>query len=193
MRLALFVLSLPALVTPFANFTWGTSPFDVLEDGWDSGWPLYLMALTFFAGFPIVLWKARRLAWATPPARWETRALAVAALLVTVPAVVVVGQMLWDTRQLIGERYMQGNEFCMLSLAIVTLAGGLFLAAWRWRRRGLLFGLETCLVAGYVTVAAMCLLAFHESPEIGYWLTVAVTASFAAEMLLAPPAASASW
>jgi hypothetical protein len=194
LRLGLFVLSLPALVTPFVSFTWGTSPVDVVEGGWDGEWPLYLMALTIFAGLPIVLWKARRLAWAMPPARWETRVLAVAAVIVTLPAVVIVGRMLWDTGEMMAERNLGGDELLMLSLAVVALAGGLFLSAWRWRRRGLLFGLETCLVVGYVTVAVMCLLAFHEWPETGYWLTVPVTASLGAEMLLPPPpAASANW
>src|SRR5688500_7955130 len=157
MRVALFILSLPALVTPFLSFTWGTSPLDVIEDvpGWNSEWPLYLLALTFFASFPILLWKARRLAWATPPGRWETRALAVVALIVTVPAVMVVGRMLWEVRQTMRAGNMRGDETVMLSLAVVVLAGGLILSAWRWRRRGLLFGIETSLVVGYVTVAGM--------------------------------------
>jgi hypothetical protein len=55
MQVALFLLALPALVTPFVSFTYGTSPIDVVPyvPEWGSdNWILALLAVEFFAAFP---------------------------------------------------------------------------------------------------------------------------------------------
>jgi hypothetical protein len=190
MQAVFFVLALPALLTPFVSFTYGTSPLDVLRElpSYDSEWTLYFIGATFFAAFPIVLWKARRFAWpAPPPGRRQTRALAGVALIVTAPAIIVVARMLREVPQMMRGGNFRGEEIIMLSLALITLVGGTVLSGWRWRRRGLLAGAETLLVVGYVTITAMCLYAFHDGPQLGYWLTVPATASFAAEALLPRP------
>ena len=187
LQIILFVLALPAVVTPFVSFTWRTSPLEVVSDTpslTGSNWPLFGVGLSFFAAFPILLWKSRRLLWATPPARWERRVLAVVAVVVTVPAFAVIATMLWELPQAVREGNFRSDGIGTFGVALVTFAGGLILAAMRWRRRNLLAGLETLLLVGFLANAAMCLFAFHDDPEFGYWLTVPVAASFAAEMLL---------
>jgi len=188
-QVILFVLALPALVTPFVAFTYGTSPLDVIseERSFFSEWPLYMCAITFFAAFPIVLWKGWRLLVPTPPAPWTMRAMAAVSLIVNVPAIVIAASMVAQTPESIRDDTFQRDEAAMLAFVLATLLGSAFLAAWRWRRRGLLAGVNTFFVGGYLTVMAICLLAFHEDPELGYWLTVPVAASFAAEMLLPAP------
>src|SRR3954453_16350347 len=73
MQVALFLLALPALVTPFVTFAYGTSPLDMVPyvPEWNSdNWILALIALTFFTAFPILLWKARQFALPSSPPRW---------------------------------------------------------------------------------------------------------------------------
>ena len=185
-QVALFVLALPALVTPFVRFTFGTSPLDVIADhpSHFSELPLYLCAVTFFAAFPIMLRKGWRLFFPAPPARWTMPAIAVVSLIVNVPAIVIASLMVAQTPGMIRDDTFQRDEAGMLALILATLVGGSVLALWRWRRRSLIAGVDSFLVVGYLTVMAICLLAFHDDPEVGYWLSVPVAASFAAEMLL---------
>jgi hypothetical protein len=190
MQIALFVLTLPALMTPFVPFTYGTSPLDAVAHVpafGDSDWTLYLIAIIYFAAFPILLWKSRLLLFSSTPRRWERRMLTVTAVIVTAPPLIVIGLMLSDVPELIRDGNFGGDEMLMLSIALGSLFIGFGGAARRWWRRDGLGGFENLLITGYLTNAAMCLLAFHDNPEMGYWLTAPVAASFAAEMLLPSP------
>jgi hypothetical protein len=188
MQVALFLLALPAVVTPFVPFAYDSSPVDAVRDVPQFGsddWILYLVALTFFTGFPILLWKSRLLLLPVAPRWWEWRVLAVVTLIISIPIVIVVGGMLWQVRR--GNFSFDSEGMLMLSVALGVPPAATTVMALRWRRRGWQAALETLLISGYLTNAAMCLLAFHEYAEIGYWLTVTVAASFAAEMILPQP------
>ena len=190
MQVALFFLALPALVTPFVPFTFGISPLraiDTVPGFADSNWPLYLIALTFFAAFPILAWKARLLLFPSSPRRWEHRVLAVVAVIITTPVLIVVGWMIWEAPDLIRYGNFGGETTAMFTIALGTLAVAVTAMAFRWRRRGWTAAVETLLVTGYLINAGICLLAFRPDPNLGYWLTVPVAASFAAEMLAPRP------
>jgi hypothetical protein len=188
LQIGLFLLALPALVTPFVSFTYNTSPLEVVDDPprWGSGeWILYLVALPYFFAFPILLWKARRLVFAITPGRGEQRAVLLSAIGLMIPTLIVLGEMVSDLPQLIREGKF--DSALMLSVAFITLFAGFAAAAWRCRCGDWLGGIEVLLIIGYLSNAGMTLLAFHDRPELGYWLTVPVAASFAAEMLLPRP------
>jgi hypothetical protein len=106
------------------------------------------------------------------------------ALIITVPTLIVVGWLLREVPRLVRDRSLDGESLLMICVSLGTLTTALFVTGWRWRRRGWMAASETLLVTGYTTNAAMCLLSFHDDPQLGYWLTVPVAASFAAEMLL---------
>jgi hypothetical protein len=134
MQIALFLLALPALATPFVPFTFGISPLRAIGTmpGFaDSNWTLYLIALTFFAVFPILFWKARLLLVPSLPRRWEHRVLAVVAVIVTTPVLIVVGWMLWEVPDLIRYGNFGGETIAMFTIALGTV--GVAVAAMAFR------------------------------------------------------------
>jgi hypothetical protein len=187
LRIAQLVLGLPALAAPFVTFTFNTSPLECVRS-----WPrdfedatLFLIGCSFFAAFPIVGWQVRRLAWRTPPGPGERAALGLVALIATLPAALVVARMLMELgNHLNGSIEIHiGETFLMLASTVAPFAAGVALAVVRARRGRWLAAWETLLVAGFLSNAALCLLSFHSDPELGYWLTVSATASFAIDWL----------
>jgi len=186
MRVAQLVLALPGLVAPFVVFTFNTSPLDCLRD-WDGfGQPtFFLLGCSFFAAFPIVAWQIRQLARAAAPTPWERVTLAIVALTTLVPVTVIVTIMLYGFARhlLLLEADLRWDEVLILFTGLAPLITGVALSIARRRRGRITAAIETLLVTGYLTNAAMCLLAFHADPELGYWLTVSATASFAIDWL----------
>ncbi|MEA2735784.1 MAG: hypothetical protein QOE14_2235 [Humisphaera sp.] len=189
------VLALPALVVPFVPFTYGTSPLDVVSDLPDdlnvfsiSGdYGLFLIGWSFFAAFPITAWKVRQLVRATPPGVWERGVLGTLAVLLTIPATIVIVSMV---RSVVDEALAPQpsrpglQEIVMIATGMAPLAAGIGLTLWRWlRRRTSVAAIETLLVTGYLTNAAICLLGFFDNPQLGYWLTIPPTAAFALDLL----------
>ena len=191
LQIALFVFALPGLVVPFVSFTYSTSPLDAVTDIPQFGsdmWVFFSLGLTYFFGLPILLWKARRLIFTGPPAQPQRRTLLAVSIVITMPALFVVAWMCRDVPPLIKEGDFTGEMALMLSVALSSLFASIGACMWRWRRRrDALAATEALLVAGYLTNAAMTLLAFHDQPELGYWLAIPVAASFAAELFLPRP------
>jgi hypothetical protein len=188
--LARLALALPGLVVPFVDFTYGTSPIEVVIDppggSFTGDWMIYLLACSFFAAIPIVAWQVRQLAWRATPRRGERVMLTVAALIATAPAVGVVGMMIKQCADEIRTSTppgVDGQAILMITTGLAPLAIGFALAAWRWRRAMQIAAAESLLVTGYLANAAMCLLGFHDDPELGYWLAIAPTAAFALDLL----------
>ena len=111
--------------------------------------------------------------------------MAVVAVIATAPAVVIIAIWLSHIPQGVRDGTAWRDFVSITLVLLVPLSTGIALTAWRWRwRREFIPALETLLVTGYVAVATMCLFAFRGGPDLGYWLTVPATASFAADMLL---------
>jgi hypothetical protein len=185
MRVAQLVLALPGLVAPFVVFTLGTSPLDCVKD-WDGfGQPMFLLlGSSFFAAFPIVAWQVRQFARAAAPTPWERAALTIVAVIALAPATAVVSMMVYEfAKQLFPDAELRWDEILMLLAGLAPLVTGVALSIARRRRGQAMAAIETLLVTGYLANAAICLLGFHSDPELGYWLTVSATASFAIDWL----------
>jgi hypothetical protein len=184
LRIAQLALGLPGLAAPFVGFTFGTSPLDCVRS-----WPddvddsiFFLLGSAFFTAFPIVAWQIRRLALAAAPRRWERATLATMAVITLLPPTLIVLQMLVQLARSWEAAVLWDAGPTLLS-GIAPLAAGVALWIVRRRRGRAIAAMETLLVTGYLANAAMCLLAFHTDPELGYWLTVSATASFAIDWL----------
>ena len=184
LRVVQFILALPALVVPFVAFAYSTSPLDCVRsfplDFEDS--ILFVLACGFFASFPIVAWQARRLAWDVGPGRRERAALAVVALLATAPITLVLARIGMEVLEDLSQ--WDSPDWEMAIAAVVgPFVTGVTLAIVRWRRGCAVAAWETLLVTGYLAIAAYCLLALHDGPQLGYWLTLPACASFAIDWL----------
>jgi hypothetical protein len=92
------LLLLPALIVPFVNFTFDTSPLEALRIwSYPSELILVLLAGGFFTAFPLVGWKVRLLVNPSAPQPLEkVVAWPIALLCFAIPAV-MLGRLCWDS------------------------------------------------------------------------------------------------
>src|SRR5206468_10629361 len=176
--LILFLLSLPALVIPFVTFTSNASPLGAAEKLTVHFMRFLgiipLLGLSFFAGVLVVIWKLRQLLG--PPGRWELWAMLAAVIVATIPHAIVMGCL---TTEISRDRsWPSGDLMQIISGWAILLFGfgipllGMALAWQRYRRQQAAQALEILAMTPFLANAAMCLVGFHDDPELGYWLTL---------------------
>jgi hypothetical protein len=127
-----------------------------------------LLGCGFFTAFPLVGWKARVLANPSAPKLLEQAiALPVALLCLAIPAF-MLGRLCWDSApQFDWENLL---AFALLGGGFGTLGLGVWQAI-RWRNSPRI-AIDILLSAGWLSNAVVCLIGFHDDPNLGYWLTV---------------------
>jgi len=172
LELIFLLLWLPALAIPFLDFTHGVTPLAAAGEIANGAIPL--LGISFFIAFPIIIWKFRR--WLAPPARWERR---ITLALVFVCAAPHVMEMALIARDIIHDpHWPTGGWVRVLMEWSILICGfgipllGLLLALSLHRRGESARALEILMMSPFVANAAMCLFAFYDDPETGYWLTI---------------------
>lgn len=173
LRGVFFCVALVAAVTPFLPFAVGTSPLDVVRV-WERSWDfnLMLVGLPFFAGVFGAVWRLRL--FVGHPWRAERALLYGVALVLGAANVVLLF------------RGIDGGDFKVEELLQILVGPGVALA-WAvgavWlRRRGRRDEAVTAALAGaYLGNAAMCLLIFAPSSDIGWRVTAGVVLGLVSE------------
>ena len=165
------VAGVAAIWLPFA---WSTSPANALRDG-----DLWLLAAPFLLAIPLAAARFWVLVKGGLPsgAQWGARALAGCALAVF--AVFIV-RALRDDRP---GGDLEGRLMLLVSLAI---AAGWAVLVLRWRPGpGAAQAAEAIALmeAAFLVNAAFCLIGFATEREIGWYVTLAVSAAFAAHVI----------
>ena len=184
--LAFLVLGLPALVATAVPFCYGVSPVRVLvaavrEFTWSQWAPeitILLLSLPFF--LPALAWvlRLRTVVWGavTPVERRAAYAVAVVGMALVLG---VLGIAAADYKQLaVRERWM-------FVFAAMALAGGSAAFVIHRRSGGAPdASLLVALLTPYAANSVICLLAFEDSREIGWYLTVVSVGAVAVELFL---------
>ena len=174
--IAAAVLSLAGAAAIWLPFAWSTSPAKALTDG-----DLWYLAAPFLLAIPIAAAFIRMLVKGSlpPGAQWGARALAGFAMAVFV--VFIVGAVREDPPG-------AGLEDWLALLVPLAIAAGWAALMIRWRPGPTAAQAEEAIAlmeAAFLVNAALCLLAFAGEREIGWYVTLAVSAPFAAHVLAA--------
>ena len=178
-RWLVFALCLPALAVPFVHFTYDTSPLQAVQTLWptapirfDDDLMLLLIACAFFISFPLAGWMLRRLLCPTPPGKieriggWVISLLCVTlvAAMLAMVAKNAAPDLVWPPHRddaMIGSMLLGG-----FGIAALGVWGAI-------RERGdIRRAIETLMISVYLANAWVCLIGFHEDPDLGYWLTL---------------------
>lgn len=170
-----------AAVTPWLAFTRGMSPWSVtLEVMEGSTWPglpptVLLLAAPFFVGTVIVLWKLylailHRSCMGVRVAMW---AVALASLATTG----------WFLAQRLGDSHVWSPNGLPFGAGAGMWLLGVALAGWLWwRGRQRELAVTAALYAAYLSNAVLCLVAFTDQPDIGWWFTAAASGTLMGEL-----------
>jgi hypothetical protein len=184
LQLLLTIGSLPALVVPFLDFDFGTSPLDTIVE---KRGLLAVIGCGFFVPYLFFAWKLR-LTLLIYPSRRELRAAAVLSWLSILPALVALFALVSLPFERSMNPWNNWNEIMIdLAMALVGIficVAGLWLARRINRHLGSADAIAARLLVTYVTVAACCLMAFFPTRYIGYRLTVAVVLIFTTEFIV---------
>jgi len=173
-EIAAAVLRLAGVAAVWLPFAWSTSPAKALTDG-----DLWYLAAPFLLAIPIAAAFIRALvAGSLPPgAQWGARALAGCAMAVTA---------LFYAKGLRDEGPGPGVYGWLMLLVPLAIAAGWTALMIRWRpgRRAIDAAEAVALMeAAFLVNAALCLLGFVGERQIGWYVTLAVSAAFAAHVL----------
>jgi hypothetical protein len=176
-RAILLSATLPAAITPFLQFTWSTSPLDVIRDityatvhqSPDLGMPFGLIAGPFFIGTILFLWQLRLLVW--PRTSKAERVIMLS--LAGTSALLTVGFFAMGIHDALNGGRAPSSDFWIVGSGqfILLLAGVLLL--WLRKRGGSGNSLASlALHAAYLANAGICLLGFFHDYDAGAWLTL---------------------
>lgn len=174
--IAAALLSLAGAAAIWLPFAWSTSPAKALTDGdlWYLAAP-FLLAIPIAAALILVL-----VTGSLPPgAQWGARALAGCAMAVF--AVFIVGAVREDPPG------ADLKDWLALLVPLAIAAGWTALMI-RWRPGPTAAQAAEAIAlmeAAFLVNAALCLLGFAGEREIGWYVTLAVSAAFAAHVLAA--------
>ena len=172
--ITLTLLSIAGVAAIWLPFAWSTSPAKALTNG-----DLWYVAAPFLLAIPIATARI----WALvqgglpPGAQWGARALAGCA--VAVFALFIVGALRDDP--------VSGDlESWLMLLVPLAIAAGWVVLVLRWRPGpGAAQAAEAIALmeAAFLVNAAFCLIGFASEREIGWCVTLAVSAAFAAHVI----------
>ena len=195
----LFLLvALPGALVPFLDYAFSTSPLEVAPhppislhplafapDLFDGTGAIYCAAISFFIVFPILLWKLR-LMLGPPPGRWERRFAAGASLICALPPLWLLAMMLRETPDALWFP-LNAERIRMLSVLIICVFV-LILTGWSLlrlcRRDRPLHAIEAALFAAYLINSFICLAAFWNDANAGYYVSIPATLCFGIELAL---------
>ena len=172
--IAAALVSLAGVAAIWLPFAWSTSPAKALRDG-----DLWYLAAPFLLTIPIAAARIGVLAKAGLPrgAQWGARALAGCAMAVF--AVFIVGALRDD-------RPGGDLELWLVLLVPLAIAAGWVVLVLRWRPGPAAAHAAEAIAlmeAAFLANAALCLLGFVDGREIGWYVTLAVSAAFAAHVI----------
>ena len=172
--IAAALVSVAGVAAIWLPFAWSTSPAKALTDG-----DLWYLAAPFLLAIPIATARI----WALvqgglpPGAQWGARALAGCA--VAVFAVFIVGGLRDD--------WPGGDlESWLMLLVPLAIAAGWVVLVLRWRpgpAAAHTAEATALMEAAFLVNAAFCLIGFASEREIGWYVTLAVSAAFAAHVI----------
>jgi CDP-diglyceride synthetase len=173
--IAAALLSLGSIVAIWLPFAWSTSPAKAVTDS-----DLWYLAAPFLLAIPIAAVHAWALARGTLPAgaSWGARALAGCAMGVTA---LFYARVLRE-----GDWPTSGADEWLAFLVPLGLAAGwvALVVRWRARRRAMEAAQAIALMeSAYLVNAVLCLFAFASGRETGWYVTLAVAAAFAADVV----------
>jgi hypothetical protein len=187
-RILLYLMILPAAITPFLNFTSRVSPLFVVEEfsrmirfpHWGEEMCLVLLALPFFIGVPTAFWRLRLLFGGNPSQVEKILAVIFSIVCIAMPVAFVTIGLLLN-----GVSALRGKEAIGISIGPFVSAAALTCDAWFRRRKTLLITrLNVLLNAGFLANGSLCLFAFADFPDSGWWLTLAVCLVMLAEWII---------
>ena len=169
--IAAAVLSLAGAAAIWLPFAWSTSPAKALTDGdlWYLAAP-FLLAIPIAAAFIRIIVKGSL----PPGAHWGARALAGCAMAITA---------LFYAKGLRDEGPAPGVYGWLMLLVPLAIAAGWAALMFRWRPGPTATRAAEAVAlmeAAFLVNAALCLLGFAGEREIGWYVTLAVSAAFAA-------------
>jgi len=184
LQLVAFVLSLPAAVVPFVPFCWGVSPLKAVQEidsmHWnDLGIPL--LGITFFLGLPIVAAQAFRLL--EVPFHRGLRCATWLGFSVAGAATATVSVQIIN--HALRERADGSVVGASVGLAALFLIATALVLARRWFRdpaAPTVLPASLVLAFPYAGNALICLIAFVDDRQIGWWLTVAALLGLALDL-----------
>ena len=171
LNIAAALVSLAGVAAIWLPFAWSTSPAKALRDG-----DLWFLAVPFLLAIPIAAARIWALFNGGLPrgAQWGARALAGCA--VAVFAVFIVGALRDD-------RPGGDLEGWLMLLVPLAVAAGWAVLVLRWRPGPGAAEAIALMEAAFLVSAAFCLLEFVSEREIGWYVTLAVSAAFAANVI----------
>lgn len=179
--LVALLISLPSAAVVFLDFAYHTSPWNVvaefIADGvhFSSDWQLALFAAPFFLAFPLMWYGIRSIFSAKLSGQegigiWSLIGLSACATLI------VDANLMSDYFH-----YHTGGELIAVALGIV-IAAPTAIVCWRKRfsaERYRLIGLYIC----YLANGAICLIAFAEYQNLGWYITLIVVCGMLVELV----------
>jgi hypothetical protein len=181
-RIGMAVVLAMGLVIPWVSFSSSTTPWDVVVSWLSDGWtPLsdefILLAGPLFLIVPLFLWKVH-LAVVAASWRWERTVLWVLAdLSVLTTCVHVSIGCLYFCMTAVDEREFLGVVGALVILSLMVLAIILL-----WSRGAAAESVVTVALYGaYLANACIALCLFFDSPETGWFLTLATAVVMAAD------------
>jgi hypothetical protein len=172
--IAAALLSVAGVAAIWLPFAWSTSPAKALRDG-----DLWYLAAPFLLAIPIAtarIWVLVK-AGLPPGAQWGARALAGCAMAVF--AVFIVSALRDDQPG-------ADLEGWLMLLASLGIAAGWVVLVLRWRPGPAAAQAAEAIAlmeAAFLVNAAFCLIGFATEREIGWYVTLAVSAAFAAHVI----------
>jgi len=193
LQLVAFVLSLPAAVVPFVPFCWGVSPLKAVQEidsmHWnDLGIPL--LGITFFLGLPIVAAQGFRLL--EVPFHRGLRCATWLGFSVAGAATATLSVQIIN--HALRERADGSVVGASVGLAALFLIATALVLARRWSRDTTvptILPASLVLAFPYAGNALICLTAFVDDRQIGWWLTVVALFGLALDLIAAVRAQTA--
>jgi hypothetical protein len=172
--IAAALLSVAGVAAIWLPFAWSTSPAKALTDG-----DLWYLAAPFLLAIPITAARIWVLVKGGLPsgAQWGARALAGCAMAVF--AVFIVSALRDDA---------PGGDLedWLILLVPLAIAAGWVVLVLKWQPGPAAAHAEEAIAlmeAAFLVNAALCLLGFASEREIGWYVTIAVSAAFAAHVI----------
>ena len=186
LNLLFITLALPAAVTPFVPLCYDDSPLwavgtfcrMVQQAQWDTGMFLILLALPFFLGPLIAVWRIRLLVSTSTrkPERMIVAAFAATSQLMSAGFLVA-------TIALAGT--LSDDELAAVVTAPIVLVTCIATAYWLCRQQAdPNVPIGQLLAGAYIANGLICGIAFRNDASIGWWLMLISCAGFVAEWLL---------
>ena len=181
-----FIASLPALAAICLDFTYSTSPLDVLkefalnarEGSIGTEWGLTLVALPFTLAVPVALWHLRVLI--VPGTTRAERATAyVLAALCAAMTTFMAFAAFWDRPNDWGDRLRMAS-------GIPVLGAGAIAIRYAWKRSAATPHVPAviAMIAAHAANAIMLFFIFAGDAKVGYVVTVVAVALHAAEAIV---------